>query len=61
MPIKLNTKCKTCGHDCHCKSGDCEKCINDVCYKCSCDNAVGLGTDVRSVWPWQDSGVEQGL
>lgn len=26
-------KCKNCGHDCHCNH-DCEKCRNDVCFKC---------------------------
>ena len=29
-------KCKTCGHDHHCK-GECEQCANDVCYQCDCD------------------------
>lgn len=60
MPLTLNTKCKTCGHDCHCRKKDCDKCINDVCTTCTCDNAVMLETDATN-WKWADSGVEQGF
>ena len=60
MTIKLSTKCKTCGHDCHCHRKDCPGCVNDVCTKCVCDNAVGLETDARK-WAWEDSGIEQGF
>ena len=60
MTIKLSTKCKTCGHDCHCHQKDCPGCVNDVCTKCVCDNAVGLETDARK-WAWEDSGIEQGF
>ena len=34
--IGAKRECKTCGHDCHCYSPDCPKCINDVCTKCNC-------------------------
>jgi len=27
-------KC-SCGHECHC-GGECDKCANDVCYNCDC-------------------------
>jgi len=60
MTLTLNTTCRTCGHECHCHKKDCDKCINDVCTKCVCDNAVGLETDARK-WAWEDSGVEQGF
>ena len=29
--------CKKCGHECHCNKSDCEKCANDVCTECDCD------------------------
>ena len=31
-------KCNKCGHSCHCKSGECKECVNDVCYDCNCNN-----------------------
>ena len=32
-------ECRKCGHDCHCGK-DCEKCINEVCYECACDEEI---------------------
>jgi len=26
-----------CGHECH-RDKDCEHCVNDVCFKCNCDD-----------------------
>jgi len=26
-----------CGHECH-RNKDCEKCANDVCFRCTCDD-----------------------
>jgi len=28
-------KC-SCGHDCHCDKEECDKCANDICYNCDC-------------------------
>jgi hypothetical protein len=47
MPLVVNSKCKSCGHECHCNKADCDKCVNDVCVRCTCDNAVQLETDAR--------------
>ena len=30
------TKCKSCGHECHCGC-DCDECVNDICVNCDCD------------------------
>jgi|AACY02.8.fsa_nt_gi hypothetical protein len=57
MTLTPNTTCKTCGHECHCNKKDCDKCVNDVCVRCTCDNGVMLDTDARN-WQWQDSGLD---
>ena len=46
-PLVVNSKCKSCGHECHCNKADCDKCVNDVRVRCTCDNAVQLETDAR--------------
>ncbi len=33
-------KCKTCGHDCHCEKPDCPDCVNDVCFRCDCEDKI---------------------
>ncbi len=35
------TKCKKCGHDCHCEMM-CDECINDVCTGCDCQEDQNL-------------------
>lgn len=32
-------KCKNCGHECHCGK-DCEKCRNDICFKCEHEKII---------------------
>jgi hypothetical protein len=33
-PIRI---CKRCGHRCHCYDMTCQKCVNDVCGFCDCE------------------------
>ena len=35
-------ECKTCGHKCHCYQPECEECVNDVCYRCECENKTDI-------------------
>ena len=38
--VSEERKCRYCGHKCHCYSTECLECINDVCQKCDCEEAI---------------------
>ena len=34
--VSKERHCTYCGHECHCYSNGCQKCMNDVCQTCDC-------------------------
>ena len=47
-PLVVNSKCKPVDTNA-CNKADCDKCVNDVRVRCTCDNAVQLETDAQTM------------
>ncbi len=37
--IPNSQKCRKCGHRCHCDDKECERCVNDPCTGCNCEES----------------------